>query len=147
VSFGIEQGEFKFDTSKPPHIERPRTIVALAPAFRLVHDEGAARIARLQPHGWARESRYADGEFWSIGDLLWRKLLMHAIHHRGQLTFSAGSLPVFLGACSAARGKRLPRGACRHQHGSGPVENRQVHLVIESKMSASAATNDILFEA
>jgi hypothetical protein len=147
VLLGIEQDEFKFDTSKPPHIERPRTIVALAPAFRLMHDEGAARIARLQPHDWAREIRYPDGELGSIADLLWRKRLMHAIHHRRQLTFSAVSLAVFLGACSAARGRRLPRGACRHQHGSGPVENRQLHLVIESKMSASAATNDSFSEA
>jgi hypothetical protein len=112
VSFGIEQGEFKFDTSKPPHIERPRTIVALAPAFRLVHDEGAARIARLQPHGWARESRYADGEFWSIGDLLWRKLLMHAIHHRGQLTLLcrlAGGIPPGLFGRTPGRDSRAER--------------------------------------
>ena len=36
VSLGIERGEFKFDL-KPPHIERPRTVDALAGAFRVVH--------------------------------------------------------------------------------------------------------------
>jgi hypothetical protein len=67
VSLGIGRGEFKFDTSKPPQIERPRTIEALSPAFRVVHDEGAGRICRLQPHDWAREIRYAGGELWSFG--------------------------------------------------------------------------------
>jgi uncharacterized damage-inducible protein DinB len=86
VSLGIDQGEFKFDTNKLPHIERPKTIEALAPAFRVVHDEAVARVARLQSHDWGREIRYADGELWSVGNLLWRKLLMHAVHHRGQLT-------------------------------------------------------------
>jgi uncharacterized damage-inducible protein DinB len=92
----IEQGELKFDRSKPPHIERPKAIEARAPAFRVVHDEAVARVARIQSQDWAREIRYADGELWSIGNLLWRKLLMHAIHHRGQLTLLrrlAGATP------------------------------------------------------
>jgi uncharacterized damage-inducible protein DinB len=96
VSLGIDQGEFKFDANKLPHIERPKTIEALAPAFRVVHDEAVARVARLQSHDWGREIRYADGELWSVGNLLWRKLLMHAVHHRGQLTLLcrlAGGVP------------------------------------------------------
>jgi uncharacterized damage-inducible protein DinB len=96
VSLGIDQGEFNFDTNKPPHIERPKTIGELAPAFRVVHDEAVTRVARLQTHDWEREIRYADGELWSVGNLLWRKLLMHAVHHRGQLTLLcrlAGGVP------------------------------------------------------
>jgi uncharacterized damage-inducible protein DinB len=95
VSAGIERGEFKFDV-KPPHLERPRTIEALAPAFRVVHEDAVARLAPLQTSGLDREIRYADGELWSIRDLLWRKLLMHAVHHRGQLTLLcrlAGGVP------------------------------------------------------
>jgi uncharacterized damage-inducible protein DinB len=95
VSLGIEQGEFKF-TVKPAHIERPRTIDALAPAFKVVHEDAVARINRLQAADLEREIRYADGELWSIRSLLWRKLLMHAIHHRGQLTLLcrlAGGVP------------------------------------------------------
>jgi uncharacterized damage-inducible protein DinB len=95
VSLGIEQGEFKFDV-KPPHIERPRTVAALAPAFRVVHEDAVARIARLQAADMDREVRYADGELWSIRSLLWRKLLLHAVHHRGQLMLLcrlAGGVP------------------------------------------------------
>jgi uncharacterized damage-inducible protein DinB len=94
VSQGIEQGEFRF---APPHIvERPRTIEALAPAFRGVHDDAMARLARLQAADLDREIRDARGEPWSIRSVLWRKLLMHAVHHRGQLTLLcrlAGGVP------------------------------------------------------
>jgi uncharacterized damage-inducible protein DinB len=95
VSLGIEQGEFKFPV-KPAHIERPRTIDALAPAFKVVHEDAVARISGLQAADLERDIRYADGELWSIRSLLWRKLLMHAIHHRGQLTLLcrlAGGVP------------------------------------------------------
>ena len=85
VSLGIEQGEFRFPV-KPAHIERPMTIEALAPAFHVVHEDAVARISRLQEDDLDREIRYADGTLWSIRSLLWRKLLMHAVHHRGQLT-------------------------------------------------------------
>ena len=94
-SLGIEQREFKFPV-KPAHIERPKTIEGLAPAFAVVHDDAVARIARLQAADLEREIRYADGELWSIRSLLWRKLLMHAIHHRGQLMLLcrlAGGVP------------------------------------------------------
>jgi hypothetical protein len=50
----------------------------------------------LPSHDWAREIRYADGEFWSVGNLLWRKLLMHSVHHRGKLALLcrlAGGVP------------------------------------------------------
>jgi uncharacterized damage-inducible protein DinB len=86
VALGIEQEEFNFDRAKPKHMERPRTLDELVPAFRVVHLEAAERVAQLKSEDWDREIRYADGELWSIGDLLWRKLLMHAVHHRGQLT-------------------------------------------------------------
>jgi uncharacterized damage-inducible protein DinB len=95
VSLGIERGEFRFDV-KPPHIERPRSVEALAPAFRVVHEEAVARVARLQAADLDREIRYADGDLWIIRDLLWRKLLLHTVHHRGQLMLIcrlAGGVP------------------------------------------------------
>ena len=95
MSLGIERGEFRFDV-KPPHIERPRSVEALAPAFRVVHEEAVARVARLQAADLDREIRYADGDLWTIRDLLWRKLLLHTVHHRGQLMLLcrlAGGVP------------------------------------------------------
>src|ERR1700738_589269 len=71
VSLAIERGEFKFDV-KPPHIERPRNVEALAPAFRVVHQDAAARVARLEAADMDRQIRYADGNLWTVRDLLWR---------------------------------------------------------------------------
>jgi len=53
-------------------------------------------VARLGAADMDREIRYADGNLWTIRDLLWRKLLLHAVHHRGQLTLLcrlAGGVP------------------------------------------------------
>ncbi len=93
VSTGIERGEFKFDV-KPPNIARPLSLDAFARAFQVVHDDAVARIAQLED--LSREIRYADGQLWTIRNLMWRKLLMHAVHHRGQLTLMcrlAGGVP------------------------------------------------------
>jgi uncharacterized damage-inducible protein DinB len=95
VSLGIERGSFAFDV-KPPHIERPQSVDGLAPGFRVVHQDAAARVARLRDADMDREILYADGQCWTIRDLLWRKLLLHAVHHRGQLTLLcrlAGGVP------------------------------------------------------
>src|ERR1700730_12388849 len=42
ISHGIEQEHFALDV-RPPNIERPRTIEALAPEFERVHREAVAR--------------------------------------------------------------------------------------------------------
>ena len=85
VTLGIERGTFVFD-QKPAHIERPTTIETLAPGFQVVHADAVARLARLTDADLDRSIQYVDGEPWTIRDLLWRKLLLHAVHHRGQLT-------------------------------------------------------------
>src|SRR5262249_2508746 len=46
VSLGIERGEFSF-ASKPPHLDRPRRVEDLAPAYRIVHDDAVARVVEL----------------------------------------------------------------------------------------------------
>src|SRR5712691_180582 len=43
MSFGIETGQFSMD-AKPPNIERPRSVDALAPGFERIHQEAVARI-------------------------------------------------------------------------------------------------------
>jgi uncharacterized damage-inducible protein DinB len=100
VSLGIERREFKFDV-KPANIERPGTVEALAPAFEIVHREAVLRVKRLETVSLNEEIRYADGTTWTISDLLWRKLLLHSIHHRGQLTLlcrlAGGTTPPLFG--------------------------------------------------
>jgi uncharacterized damage-inducible protein DinB len=95
VSLGIARRDFTF-SDKPPHLERPRRVEELAPAYRIVHDDAAARLAPLEDSELDAEIRYADGRLWSIRDLLWQKLLLHHVHHRGQLTVLcrlAGGVP------------------------------------------------------
>jgi uncharacterized damage-inducible protein DinB len=47
ISLGVANGQFAMNV-KPPNIERPRTVDALAPAFERVHDEAVARIRTLK---------------------------------------------------------------------------------------------------
>lgn len=75
----------------------PRTIAALAPAYRVVHDEPVARLGAREPADLDRQITYADGTPWAVRDLLTRKLLLHAAHHRGQLALLcrlAGGVPI-----------------------------------------------------
>lgn len=95
VSVGIQRRTFAL-SGKPPHLERPRRIEDLAPAYRIVHDDATARLAGLEEGDLGDEIRYADGRLVSIRDLLWHKLLLHHVHHRGQLTVLcrlAGGVP------------------------------------------------------
>src|SRR3982074_1391568 len=46
ISFGVKRGQFPMET-KPPNIERPREIKALAPEYERVHREAVARLRTL----------------------------------------------------------------------------------------------------
>ena len=95
ISLGIQRRTFEL-AGRPPHLERPRRIEDLAPAYRIVHDDATARLAGLEEGDLGDEIRYADGRLWTIRDLLWHKLLFHHVHHRGQLTLLcrlAGGVP------------------------------------------------------
>jgi uncharacterized damage-inducible protein DinB len=85
MSFGIERGEFSMGGAKPPNIERPRAIDALAPGFERVHQEAVARIRRLRPEDLDRKLPFFIGEE-SIREILWTYIISHLIHHRGQLS-------------------------------------------------------------
>lgn len=85
ISLGIERRSFTF-AGKPPHLDRPRRVQDLAPAYRIVHDDAISRLAGLEEGDLGDEIRYADGRTWSIRNLLWQKLLLHHVHHRGQLS-------------------------------------------------------------
>jgi uncharacterized damage-inducible protein DinB len=84
IPFGIEQGAFNF-TNRPSGIERPKTIEALAPGYERVHAEAAQRIRKLSSADFDRKMLFFGNDL-AIRDLLWSTLLMHSIHHRGQLS-------------------------------------------------------------
>src|SRR4029079_8187697 len=56
-------GDWKFDMgTKPPNIERPRTVEALAPGFERIHKEAVARIRQLKPEDLDRAVPFFRGQ-------------------------------------------------------------------------------------
>ena len=100
VTYGIEQGTFERGT-KPPGLERPRSVEALAPGYDQVHADAATRVRRLGPADLDRTLKYFDGKTRSVRDLLWSAMLFHNIHHRGQLSvlcrLAGGTVPGMYG--------------------------------------------------
>jgi uncharacterized damage-inducible protein DinB len=84
MSYGIESGRFAMD-AKPPNIERPRTVEALAPGYERIHHEAVARIRKLKPEDLDRSIEFF-GSPTTIREILWGMMISHGIHHRGQLT-------------------------------------------------------------
>jgi uncharacterized damage-inducible protein DinB len=84
ISYGIERGEFTMN-AKPPDIERPRTVEALAPGYERVHRDAVARIRKLKPEDLDRTIPFFVGAM-TIREMLWSAIMAHGIHHRGQLT-------------------------------------------------------------
>ena len=98
ITHGIERGQFSFD-SKPAGIERPRKVEELAPGFERVHRDAVNRVRALTPADLDRSVTFFTGAAVPIRDLLWSFVLMHSIHHRGQLVLMcrlAGGRPTGL---------------------------------------------------
>jgi uncharacterized damage-inducible protein DinB len=84
MSFGIESGGFNMGM-KPPNMERPRQVEALAPGFERVHQEAVARLQKLTPADLDRTLDFFGGQV-PIRVILWQFIIAHGIHHRGQLS-------------------------------------------------------------
>lgn len=84
ISYGIDRGHFTMD-AKPPNIERPRSVEALAPGYERVHTEAVARIRKLKLEDFDRTIAFFTGPM-TIRDILWDAIVAHGIHHRGQLS-------------------------------------------------------------
>jgi len=84
ISYGIERGQFAVDM-RPPNIERPRAVEALAPGYERVHREAVARIRTLKPEDLDRTIPFFTAPK-TIRDILWDAIVAHGIHHRGQLS-------------------------------------------------------------
>ncbi len=84
ISYGITKGAVTFQEA-PPNLQRPREVQLLAPGYRRVHEEAVARLADVTEAQLDREMQFADRRM-PIRDILWGAMLMHLIHHRGQLS-------------------------------------------------------------
>lgn len=80
---GIERGQFGM-SAKPPNIDRPRTVDALAPGYERVHQEAAARVRKLRPEDLDRTLNFFTNQV-TVRDILWNMIILHHVHHRGQL--------------------------------------------------------------
>ena len=85
TTYGIEQGTFKLGT-KPPGIERPKSVEELAPGYERIHADAVERVGKLTPADLDRSLRHFTGNELTIRELLWGAVLFHLIHHRGQLS-------------------------------------------------------------
>ena len=99
VSHGIDAGQFAPD-SRPPNIERPRSVEALAHGYEQVHLDAVSRIEKLTLEDLDRSITFFAGPR-SIRSLLWDAILAHGIHHRGQLALmcrlAGGAVPGLYG--------------------------------------------------
>lgn len=82
-SLGVAEGGFSPDM-RPPNMERPRQVEALAPGYERVHREAVARVRGLKPAALERRMPFFSGEQMSGVEILWGTIF-HNIHHRGQL--------------------------------------------------------------
>ena len=100
TTWGIEQGGFQVGL-RPPGIERPRSIEALAPGYERIHTEAGERVRKLTPADLDRTLRHFTGDEVSIRKLLWGAILFHMIHNRGQLSIlcrlAGGAIPGLYG--------------------------------------------------
>ena len=94
ISLGITKGTVTFQEA-PPNLQRPREVKLLAPGYRRVHQEAVARLADVTDAQMDREIPFADRRM-TLRDILWGAILMHLVHHRGQLSLMcrlAGGTP------------------------------------------------------
>ncbi|MBV8113337.1 MAG: DinB family protein [Silvibacterium sp.] len=100
TTYGIEQGSFQLGV-RPPGIERPRSIQALAPGYERIHADAVERVRKLTAGDLDRKLRHFTGNELSIRELLWGAVLFHMIHHRGQLSIlcrlAGGGVPSLFG--------------------------------------------------
>ena len=90
------EGQFDFDGVKPAGIERPRKVELLAPAYERILRDAVERVKKLTPDDLDRSIPFFAVGPVPVRDLLWSFVVMHNIHHRGQLVLMcrlAGGTP------------------------------------------------------
>lgn len=83
-SLGVVEGGFS-PTMRPPGMERPRQVEALAPGFARIHREAVERVRGIRPADLERRIEFFSGQMMSGAEILWGAVF-HLVHHRGQLS-------------------------------------------------------------
>jgi uncharacterized damage-inducible protein DinB len=83
ITFAIASGSFA-QGGRPPGIERPKTVAALADGFDRIRRDAMDRVRELSATDRERTLPFINGPT-SVRDLLWEMVLLHNVHHRGQL--------------------------------------------------------------
>lgn len=132
-TFVIETGQFD-PGSKPPNIERPRQVEALAPGFERIHQDAVARIRKLRPEDLDRSTPFFSGTR-PIRDILWDFVLAHGIHHRGQLSLmcrmAGGEVPGLYGP-NREQTAALRANVTRARASESGESDRAQHLLVVS---------------
>jgi uncharacterized damage-inducible protein DinB len=98
ITHAIERGGFD-PSVRPPGVERPRQVDALAPGYARVHRDAVERVRKLAPADLDRSLPFFTMGSMTVRDMLWNMVLLHGIHHRGQLVVLcrlAGGTPIGL---------------------------------------------------
>jgi uncharacterized damage-inducible protein DinB len=85
MTWSIANNSFS-SAGKPPGMERPRAVEELAPGYERIHRDAVERVRKLTDEDLERSLTFFNGADLKVRDILWDFVLLHNIHHRGQLT-------------------------------------------------------------
>jgi uncharacterized damage-inducible protein DinB len=112
MTYGLEMGKFEVGM-RPPGLERPRDVEALAPGYERIHAEAVARVEKLSDEQISRALPFF-GRTLTGEDILWNALLHHHLHHRGQVVLmcrlAGGAPPGMYGPSREEAEAMRPRG-------------------------------------
>src|SRR6185436_1213172 len=69
MSHGVQRGQFDM-TTKPPHVERPRTVEGLAPGYEQIHRDAIERLRGLTVADLDRSLPFF-GRSTTVREILW----------------------------------------------------------------------------
>jgi uncharacterized damage-inducible protein DinB len=83
-SVGVAEGSFSRNM-RPPGIDRPKEVAALAPGYARIQREAVERIKGVSEEQLETPIQFWSGDKMRGMDVLWGAIY-HNIHHRGQLS-------------------------------------------------------------
>lgn len=111
MTYAIEVGEFSRER-RPPGMERPRKVEELGPGYERIHREAMERVRRLKAEDLDRSLTFFSGQPLTVRDILGNMVLLHGIHHRGQLALmcrlAGGRPPALFGPTREETPARRP---------------------------------------